>query len=123
MLERMPESSAPDVHVEDHGAVRLIRLVRPAAKNALTLATIEQLDSALAVAGELRSVRAVALAGTPGAFCSGADLRWLTQARETNEDLASGLQRFQALPLRVVELGKPVVAAVTGPAVGFGADL
>ncbi len=119
----MPESSAPDVHVEDHGAVRLIRLVRPAAKNALTLATIEQLDAALALAAQLRTVRAVVLAGTPGAFCSGADLRWLTQALESGEDLAPGLQSFQGLTLRVVELGKPVVAAVTGPAVGFGADL
>lgn len=123
MLEGMSEPSALDVQVENHGAVRLVRLARPAAKNALTLATIEQLDAALVLAGQATSVRAVVLAGTPGAFCSGADLRWLTQALETGEDMAAGLQCFQALTLRVVELGKPVVAAVTGPAVGFGADL
>jgi len=119
----MSEPSAPDLEVEDHGAVRLIRLVRPAAKNALTLSTVEQLDRALGLAGESAAVRSVVLAGTPGAFCSGADLRWLTQQLGNGTELAAGLAQFQALTLRVVELAKPVVAAVTGPAVGFGADL
>jgi len=119
----MSESSAPDLQVEDHAAVRLIRLVRPSAKNALTLATVAELDEALARADATASIRAVVLAGTPGAFCSGADLRWLTQQLDDQGELAAGLARFQALTLRVVELSKPVVAAVTGPAVGFGADL
>lgn len=123
MLKDMPEASAPDLQVEEHGAVRLLRLARPAAKNALTLSTIEQLDAALANAAETRSVRAIVLAGTKGAFCSGADLRWLTEQLESGADLRPGLERFQALTLRVVELPKPIVAAVTGPAVGFGADL
>mgnify|MGYP003338603846 CR=1 FL=1 len=48
----MSEPTAPDLQVEDHGAVRLIRLVRPAAKNALTLSTIDELDRALALAGD-----------------------------------------------------------------------
>ncbi|HYQ16252.1 MAG TPA: enoyl-CoA hydratase/isomerase family protein, partial [Polyangiaceae bacterium] len=108
----MPESPARDLQIEDHGAVRLIRLVRPAAKNALTLATIEELIAALASAAEAPSVRVVVLSGTRGAFCSGADLRWLTQALESGEPMGPGLERFQALSLGVVELGKPVVAAV-----------
>jgi enoyl-CoA hydratase/carnithine racemase len=119
----MSDQPAPDLQVEDHGAVRLIRLARSAAKNALTLSTVEQLDRALAAAAEVPSVRTVVLAGTAGAFCSGADLRWLAERLETGADLSAGLERFQALTLRVVELSKPVVAAVTGPAVGFGADL
>ncbi|HYP87050.1 MAG TPA: enoyl-CoA hydratase-related protein [Polyangiaceae bacterium] len=119
----MSESPARDLQIEDHGAVRLIRLVRPGAKNALTLGTVEELIAALAAAGGAPSVRAVVLSGTRGAFCSGADLRWLTQALDSGEPMGPGLERFQALSLGVVELGKPVVAAVTGPAVGFGADL
>jgi len=123
MLATMPESHAGDLQVEDHGAVRLIRLARPAAKNALTLDTVDALGAALASAGATKAVRAVVLSGTPGAFCSGADLRWLTHELENGTPLGPGLERFQALTLAVVELGKPVVAAVTGPAVGFGADL
>jgi enoyl-CoA hydratase/carnithine racemase len=37
--------------------------------------------------------------------------------------MGPGLEQFQALSLGIVELEKPVIAAVTGPAVGFGADL
>jgi 2-(1,2-epoxy-1,2-dihydrophenyl)acetyl-CoA isomerase len=123
MLARMSESPAADLQIEDQGAVRLIRLARPGAKNALTLDTVAALDSALADAGQAETVRAVVLSGTPGAFCSGADLRWLTRELETGANFGPGLARFQALTLGVVELPKPVVAAVTGPAVGFGADL
>lgn len=119
----MSESSAQDLLVKDQGAVRLIRLQRPGAKNALTLDTVEALLAAFSGANAAPEVRAVVLSGTPGAFCSGADLRWMAQAIQTGEDLGPGLDRFQALSLGIVELTKPVVAAVTGPAVGFGADL
>lgn len=119
----MSESPVQELLVEDRGAVRLIRLQRPGAKNALTLPLIAALDAALSSANRDSSVRAVVLSGTPGAFCSGADLRWLAQAVEGGEPVRPVLERFQALTLALVGLDKPVVAAVTGPAVGFGADL
>jgi 2-(1,2-epoxy-1,2-dihydrophenyl)acetyl-CoA isomerase len=124
MLVVMSDSPAPEVLVKDHGAVRLIRLQRPSAKNALTHEVIVALGEALANAGTDSAVRAVVLSGTAGAFCSGADLRWI--AREMAEGAQSvrpTLERFQALTMGIVKLPKPVVAAVTGPAVGFGADL
>jgi enoyl-CoA hydratase/carnithine racemase len=119
----MSESSAPDLLVKDQGAVRLIRLQRPGAKNALTLEVVEALHAALSSANETAAVRAVVLSGTPGAFCSGADLRWLAKEVEAGGAVGPAMERFQALTLGIVELKKPVVAAVTGPAVGFGADL
>jgi 2-(1,2-epoxy-1,2-dihydrophenyl)acetyl-CoA isomerase len=119
----MTESSTPELLVEDHGAVRLVRLQRPSAKNALTREVLAGLNEAFAGANQSGSVRAVVLSGVPGAFCSGADLRWLAQEVETGGDAGPTLERFQALTLAIVELDKPVVAAVTGPAVGFGADL
>jgi 2-(1,2-epoxy-1,2-dihydrophenyl)acetyl-CoA isomerase len=123
MLGTMTESSAPELLVKDHAAVRLIRLQRPAAKNALTLEVIDALQDALLGATTERSVRAVVLAGVPGAFCSGADLRWLGKAIQEGGAAEVTLGKFQALSLAIVEMKKPVVAAVTGPAVGFGADL
>jgi enoyl-CoA hydratase/carnithine racemase len=119
----MSESPAPELLVKDQGAVRLIRLQRPAAKNALTLELIAALDAALLDANRDKAVRALVLSGTPGAFCSGADLRWLAKAVEEGQPVRPMLERFQALTLGIVGLDKPVVAAVTGPAVGFGADL
>jgi enoyl-CoA hydratase/carnithine racemase len=119
----MTEASAQDLLVKDQGAVRLIRLQRPGAKNALTRDTVDALHSAFSSANETPSVRVVVLSGTPGAFCSGADLRWLAKEIEAGGEVRPTLERFQALTLGIVELNKPVVAAVTGPAVGFGADM
>ena len=119
----MTEAPAQDLLVKDQGAVRLIRLQRPGAKNALTSDVVDALHAALSSANETASVRAVVLSGTPGAFCSGADLRWLSKQFEAGSEVRSTMERFQALTLGIVELNKPVVAAVTGPAVGFGADL
>jgi enoyl-CoA hydratase/carnithine racemase len=119
----MTETPAQEVLVQDQGAVRLIRLQRPAAKNALTLEVIEALQGALAGANAAPSVRALVLSGTPGAFCSGADVRWIAKAIDGDLPIRPALERFQALTLGLVQLPKPVVAAVTGPAVGFGADL
>jgi len=119
----MTEAPAQDLLVKDQGAVRLIRLQRPGAKNALTLDVVDALHAAFSNANETASVRVVVLSGTPGAFCSGADLRWLAQQIEAGGAVRPAMERFQALTLGIVELNKPVVAAVTGPAVGFGADM
>lgn len=120
----MADGSTPEVLVQDHGAVRLIRLQRPSAKNALTPEVVDALASALTGAGTDAAVRAVVLSGVPGAFCSGADVRIIAKEMEVGVGAVRDvLERFQALTLGVVKLAKPVVAAVTGPAVGFGADL
>lgn len=120
----MTDASSPEVLVQDQGAVRLIRLQRPSAKNALTPDTVDALTAAFSAAGAVDTVRAVVLSGLPGAFCSGGDVRVIAKAMEDGgQAIREVLERFQALSLGIVELAKPVVAAVTGPAVGFGADL
>jgi enoyl-CoA hydratase/carnithine racemase len=120
----MTDAPAPEVLVQDHGAVRLIRLQRPSVKNSLTPEVVDALHEALAGAGTAASVRAVVLSGVPGAFCSGGDVRIIAKQIEVGADAVRDvLERFQALSLGIVKLSKPVVAAVTGPAVGFGADL
>lgn len=124
MLRWMTDASSPEILVQDHGAVRLIRLQRPAAKNALTPDVVDALREAFDAAGTTQGVRAVVLSGVPGAFCSGADVRIIAKELEAGGDaVRQVLERFQALSLAIVKLSKPVVAAITGPAVGFGADM
>lgn len=119
----MTQSPSPDLVVKNEGAVRVIRLQRPGTKNALTLDLVDGLHRELESAASERAVRALVLSGVPGAFCSGADLRWLAQEVEAGSRVEPTLERFQALTLALVEHPLPIVAAVTGPAVGFGADL
>jgi enoyl-CoA hydratase/carnithine racemase len=55
----------------DHGAVRVLTLNRPQARNALNRGLIRALYAALKVADDDASVRAVVLTGTDPAFCAG----------------------------------------------------
>lgn len=120
----MTDAPTPEVLVQDQGPVRLIRLQRPSAKNALTPEVVDALSEAFSAAGAAPGVRAIVLSGVPGAFCSGADVRIIAREMEAGgQAVRHVLERFQALSLGIVKLPKPVVAAVTGPAVGFGADL
>ena len=62
------------VLVSDDGAVRIIRMNRPEKKNALTQPMYEVMTAALREAAASKAIRAVVLAGAPGAFCAGADI-------------------------------------------------
>lgn len=111
----------PLLLVETEGAVRHLILNRPERKNALNRELVGQLGNALRVAASDDSVRVVVLRGAGGAFCSGADLR--TMQVDDPSELEVRLDEFHAMIRAVVSLPQPVIAAVDGPAVGFGADL
>lgn len=109
---------------EDVGAVRVLTLNRPEKLNALdtalTRALLDQLDAADAD----ESVRALVLAGSGRAFCSGADLDEFAELTPDNQ--AAVLRRADltaATQARMQRLGKPIVAAVQGAALGGGAGL
>src|SRR5260370_8987288 len=59
----------------DHGAVRLLTLNRPKARNALSRDLIRAAYTALTEADAADSVRAVVLTGADPAFCAGVDLK------------------------------------------------
>lgn len=65
------------VLTEDHGAVRVITLNRPQARNALSRDLIRACYAALTAADADESVRAVVLTGADPAFCAGVDLKKL----------------------------------------------
>jgi enoyl-CoA hydratase len=108
--------------IEDLGAVRSIRIDRPEKLNALNRQTVAELRAAFeAVAGDA-AVRAVLLSGSGGkAFVAGADIAELAQltAIEARDFSRAG----QALMLAIEHLGKPVVAAIGGFALGGGMEL
>lgn len=59
----------------DHGAVRVLTMNRPEARNALNRDLIEALFAALVEADTDPTIRAVVLTGTDPAFCAGVDLK------------------------------------------------
>ncbi|HEX7639149.1 MAG TPA: enoyl-CoA hydratase [Burkholderiaceae bacterium] len=98
--------------------VATIEIARPEKKNALTMAMYTAMAEALAAADADPAVRAVLVTGQPGVFTSGNDLEDFMQRPPAGED-SPVFQFMKAL----AECGKPVVAAVTGAAIGIGTTM
>jgi enoyl-CoA hydratase/carnithine racemase len=108
---------SPPLVVTHAREVLELRLNRPAQRNALSRALIEQLAAGVARAAE-GDVGAVVLTAAPPAFCSGLDL----------EELPAGPGEFEIpelyrLLLAIAECPAPVIAAACGTAVAGGAAL
>jgi len=99
----------------------IVTLNKPAKMNALTPAVSAQLMDIWEEADD-PEIRSVVLTGAGRGFCAGADLN--PDPREMTDPLR-GRQRYGYNPmvLKLASLGKPVIAAVNGAAVGAGLGL
>ena len=114
----MTTAAIDEVEVERNGHVVHAIIDRPERKNALTLAMYSALSRVLDDADRDGAIRAIVLSGAAGSFTSGNDLSDFL----SNRDLAEGhpvLRFMRALS----DCRKPVVAAVSGPAIGIGTTL
>jgi enoyl-CoA hydratase/carnithine racemase len=98
--------------------VATIEIARPEKKNALTAAMYQAMADALRAANGDASVRAVLITGQPGIFTSGNDLEDFLQRPPAGAD-SPVFQFMQAL----MGCDKPVIAAVTGAAIGIGTTM
>jgi enoyl-CoA hydratase len=108
--------------VERDGAVFVVTINRPAVLNALNRATLADLDACMAELGRDDDARAIVLTGAGDkAFVAGADINELAtlSPAEGREYAIRGQRVFDAIE----RLGKPVVAAVNGFALGGGCEL
>ena len=102
--------------------VATIEIARPEKKNALTVAMYQAMSDALRAAQADPLVRAVLITGQPGIFTSGNDLEdFIGRPPEAGSGALNSpvFQFMQAL----ATCEKPVVAAVTGAAIGIGTTL
>ncbi len=98
--------------------VATIEIARPEKKNAITQAMYQAMAEALLAATADSAVRAVLITGQPGIFTSGNDIEdFMKRAPGSLDSPAFGF--MQAL----MDCSKPVIAAVTGPAIGIGTTL
>jgi len=117
------------IQIEQHAAVRLLRLNRPEALNAFTAPMLGQLRQALEAAAGDEAVRCVLITGVGRAFSAGQDLAdpHVAPSREPGaapKDIGHMLDHYYVpLALRLRSLPVPVVAAVNGVAAGAGANL
>ncbi|HUA41777.1 MAG TPA: enoyl-CoA hydratase-related protein [Streptosporangiaceae bacterium] len=108
------------VLVETDQAVATIRLNRPP-MNALSAGLQADLSAAVAQVAADDAVRAVVLYGGEKLFAAGADIKEMSEASYAQMTTTSS--RLQAALNAVAALSKPVIAAVTGYALGGGLEL
>jgi enoyl-CoA hydratase/carnithine racemase len=108
------------VRLEAADGIGIIRLDRPPV-NALNDQVTAELAAAVAAAEGSAEIRAVVLYGGPRVFAAGADIKEMATADYAAMAERSG--RLQAALSLIAGLGKPVVAAVTGYALGAGLEL
>ena len=109
----------PLVLSADHGAVRLLTLNRPQARNALSRDLIRAAYTALTEADADDSVRAVVLTGADPAFCAGVDLK------EAQRDGLKYFEDFrsQSCIAAVANMRTPIVGAINGATFTGGLEM
>jgi enoyl-CoA hydratase/carnithine racemase len=107
------------VSAETRGTVGLARLDRPEARNALSAELMEELASVCERWDEDPEVRCIVIAGGDEWFAAGADIKAMAR-RTFAETLTSSAASFWP---RLAALRTPLVAAVSGYALGGGCEL
>ncbi len=108
------------VRVDVEQAIATIRLDRPP-MNALNSQVQAEIARAASQVGDDDQVRAVVIYGGEKVFAAGADIKEMAQA--SYADMAASSRRLQDSFTAVARIGKPVVAAITGYALGGGLEL
>jgi enoyl-CoA hydratase/carnithine racemase len=124
---RASPSDAPSLLRETVGAVAVLTLNRPAARNSLSEALIAAVHAALTEIADDATVRALVIAAQGPAFCAGHDLKELT-ARRSDADggrayFAEIMNACSAMMQAIVNLPKPVIASVQGVATAAGCQM
>jgi len=108
------------IEVEKKKEIGIIMLNRPAALNILEIKTLQELGDSLSELEKDDQVRAIIITGGEN-FCAGANIK---KMKEINPKEAETLSRLGHEVFNQVEtMGKPVIAAVAGYALGGGCEL
>lgn len=114
--------SEPVMIREQRGAVMVLRLNRPEARNSLTPELINELGLGIEAAEEDPDIRCIVLTGTGDrAFCAGMDLRGFSEGAAPTDADSRGMATFSRLVQGTVKV--PIVGAANATAVAGGFEL
>ena len=117
-------TDSPAVRFERRGSTALVTLDHPASRNAMLPPVKEGLAAAVARVKADDGIRALVITGANEAFCAGGDLRGIQALQNADGSvLRARMQAANELFRSLLTLGKPVIAAVDGPAFGAGFSL
>lgn len=106
---------------QENGRVGVITLNRPTRLNAINPDLLDNLIQKLTMSGKNHDISSVVLTGAGRSFCAGEDLKETAEGKTFKQWVreVDGLQEVQRVILR---LGKPLIAAIGGYAVGGGLE-
>jgi enoyl-CoA hydratase len=107
---------------EKKNGIARITINRPEVRNALNIETRRELKTALEDTSEDENVKVVVITGAGDrAFCAGADIREFLEFHSLQ--MREYLQLSRAVTNKIMNMEKPVIAAVNGYALGGGCEL
>lgn len=111
-----------NVRYEQRGRVRVITIDAPATLNAITMEEMDEMVTQLHAAEKDSAIGAVVITGTGRAFCTGSDLKHF--AALSQEEIIRYCGYYgEHLFNYIATMGKAVIAAVNGYALGGGFEL
>jgi enoyl-CoA hydratase len=111
--------SYENIAVEKDGAIGIVTLNRPQQLNALSYGLVKELALAMEALDQDPEVRVLVVTGGEKVFAAGADIKEMADAGPFDERVQGRL----AFRDRINKISKPVVAAVSGYALGGGCEL
>ncbi|MDW5444158.1 enoyl-CoA hydratase/isomerase family protein [Polaromonas sp. SM01] len=114
------------IEIKRVNATAVLTMNRPDQRNALDFAMREDFAAAVAEVRDDESVRAIVLTGAGGHFCAGGDIKAMGEQQGKKRDIFEGRERIRKIHRwfdELVDLEKPVIAAVDGVAFGAGLSL
>jgi enoyl-CoA hydratase len=111
--------SYENIAVEKEGAITIVTLNRPQQLNALSYGLVKELALAMEAADQDAEVRVLIVTGGEKVFAAGADIKEMADLGPFDERIVGRL----AFRDRINNITKPVIAAVSGYALGGGCEL
>jgi len=112
-----------EIRVEKDGNILTLTVNRPDTRNAINADLHEEFSHIFDDVDRDETVDIVILAGSGGSFCAGGDLKWLLSMHGDPVATSVGIRRDRKIQNSLLDLEKPIIAKVDGPAIGLGCSL
>ncbi|MHB1420730.1 MAG: enoyl-CoA hydratase/isomerase family protein [Bacillota bacterium] len=113
---------AETIELTRTGFVGLISMIRPKKRNAISTKLIAELRETIHDLEADDGIRVIVITGSEAAFCAGADISEVAGLRN-GRDIYNWIRNVQKLFIEMEDIGKPIIAAVNGVAMGGGMEL
>ncbi|HYO99679.1 MAG TPA: enoyl-CoA hydratase/isomerase family protein, partial [Pyrinomonadaceae bacterium] len=121
MTDQAQADRTRPVILEERASIAVLRFNRPAERNPLSVATLEELDELVSTLSARTDISTIIFTGAGDSFASGANIRELRAL--TPETAQAFARRGQRLMQRITDAPQLTIAAVNGYCMGGGLDL